>query len=210
MFMAQLISSHFKLLPQNWGSISKVRQSRAFSIQVDVCSRRCGGLNLLLLLLVLHLLLLLQDPLLLRQQAISSLRRDVFSLIEPARPHAASLDAAAKLGDDQEVGEVAAASLHLVHGWREQEIRGTLAGSHELDLYLVVTNDNTMAAGALLGIFAAVLLPPSPPGLLPPPLLLLPLHLHLLLDHLLFGLLHHGHSLLDDFVVGGHGLRLLD
>merc|ERR1719208_799922 len=153
MFMAQLISSHFKLEAQNWGSISKVRQSRAFSIQVDVCSRRCGGLNLLLLLLLLVLLLLLQDPLLLRQQAISSLRRDVFTLVEPAQPHAASLDAAAKLGDDQEVGEVAAASLHLwvrqgyfrtegarhlVHGWSEQEIRGTLAGSHELDLYLVV------------------------------------------------------------------------
>ena len=88
--MAQLISSHFKLEPQNWGSISKVRQSRAFSIQVNVCSRRCGGLNLLLLLLllvllVLHLLLLLQDPLLLRQQAISSLRRDVFSLKEQQR-----------------------------------------------------------------------------------------------------------------------------
>ena len=88
--MAQLISSHFKLEPQNWGSISKVRQSRAFSIQVDVCSRRCGGLNLLLLLLllvllVLQLLLLLQDPLLLRQQAISSLRRDVFSLKEQQR-----------------------------------------------------------------------------------------------------------------------------
>ena len=88
--MAQLISSHFKLEPQNWGSISKVRQSRAFSIQVNVCSRRCGGLNLLLLLLllvllVLHLFLLLQDPLLLRQQAISSLRRDVFSLKEQQR-----------------------------------------------------------------------------------------------------------------------------
>ena len=34
-------------------------------------------------------------------------------LVQPAQPHAASLDAAAKLGDDQEVGEVAAASLHL-------------------------------------------------------------------------------------------------
>ena len=86
--MAQLISSHFKVEPQNWGSISKVRQNRAFSIQVNVCSRRCGGLNLLLLLLLLLLLVLLvllvllQDPLLLRQQAISSLRRDVFSLKE--------------------------------------------------------------------------------------------------------------------------------
>ena len=34
-------------------------------------------------------------------------------LVQPAQPHAASLDATAKLGDDQEVGEVAAASLHL-------------------------------------------------------------------------------------------------
>ena len=89
--MAQLISSHFKVEPQNWGSISKVRQNRAFSIQVNVCSRRCGGLNLLLLLLLLLLLVLLvllvllQDPLLLRQQAISSLRRDVFSLKEQQR-----------------------------------------------------------------------------------------------------------------------------
>ena len=32
-------------------------------------------------------------------------------LVEPAQPHAASLDAAAKLGDNQEVGK--AAGLHL-------------------------------------------------------------------------------------------------
>ena len=67
-------------------------------------------------------------------------------LVQPAQPHAASLDAAAKLGDDQEVGEVAAASLHL-QDQLQPNVGGAMIG--EMLKYWVGNHTEFMAAMGL-------------------------------------------------------------